>query len=196
MGAVIAGVVLSLLIIFPICYWSLRGTKRVVVKHLARDGHYTVKVAYTTEIWNPRPPRLPENTFSAHDEDMMPGRGVARYSYEAATNTVHLRWEPRDGAPQDFSGPLPARPAGKQTRKLRKAVALLIGLVVVCLGGGAAIGAIISGPSRRFAGTMVGLVGGCVAYIIFARLLTATAYFRGLRRSSRDQQIGADGEPA
>ena len=175
----------------PICRWSLRGTKRVILKRLARDGHYAVKVAYTTEIWNLRPPPLPRNTFSAHDEDMMPGRGVARYSYEAATNTVHLRWEPRDGAPQEFSGPLPARPAGKQTQKLRKAVALLIGLVVVCLGGGAAIGAVISGPSTRFAGTMVGLVGGCVAYIIFARLLTASAYFRGLRRSSTHSEIAA-----
>lgn len=191
MGAVIAGLVLALIIIFPICHWSLRGTKRVILKHLARDGHYAVKVAYTTEIWNPRPPPLPRNNFSAHDEDMMPGRGMARYSYEAATNTVHLRWEPRGGAPQDFSGPFPARPARKQTQKLRKAVVLLIGLIVVCLGSGAAIGAIISGPSTRFVGTMVGLVGGCVAYIVFARLLTVTAYFRGLRRSSPDSEIAA-----
>lgn len=96
----------------------------------------------------------------------MPGRGLARYSYEAATNTVHLRWEPRDGAPQDLSGPLPARPARERTQKLRKAIALLTGLIVVCLGTGAAIGALGSGHSNRFAGTMVGLAAGSVVYVI------------------------------
>ena len=64
MGAVIAGVVLSLLIIFAICHWSLRGAKRVILKHVARDGHYAVKVAYTAEIWNPGP-RLSLGTLSA-----------------------------------------------------------------------------------------------------------------------------------
>ncbi len=38
---------------------------------------------------------------------------------------------------------------------------------------------------------MVGPAGGCLAYVIFARLLTATVYFRNLRRSSTEPHIEA-----
>jgi hypothetical protein len=167
------------------------ATKRVILRHLARDGEYTVKVGYAAAIWNPQPPPFAENTYSPHDEDMMPGRGRATYSYDTATRTVHLRWEPRDGTPQDFTGPLPDTPVREQTQRLPQALALLMGLIVVCLGGGAAIGAAVSAPSARFAGTMVGVGGGCVAYVIVARVLTASAYFRRFRRSGGRPEGGS-----
>lgn len=186
MGAFIAGVVLGLLIIPIISHRALRGSRRVIVKHLLRDGDYSVKVGYGTAIWNPQAPPFPKNSFSGHDEDLMPGRGLARYSYDESAATIHLRWEPRDGHPQDFAGQLPAMASRQQSQKAHRAIAFVIGLMVVCFGGGAAIGAIISGASTRFAGAMIGMGAGCVVYVISARLLTATAYFRNLRRPSSD----------
>jgi hypothetical protein len=75
------GVVLWAAFVGAISHRTMRSTKRVILKHLARDGEYVIRVGYAVNIWNPQQSHLPKSLFSgAYDQEMAPGRGIARYS--------------------------------------------------------------------------------------------------------------------
>jgi hypothetical protein len=149
-----------------------------VMSRLRRNGTYVVKVGPFTNVWTPEPPVAPHFPMGF---TQMPGRGTLTYSTEREPETVRLHWQPKNGAPHDWIGPAPIVASANFRRRNRRSVAVAVGVSVVLVAMGAAIGA-ADGSTKS------GLVGGVALAYVAGICIWAGGLSRAFRGALTDRK--------
>lgn len=167
-----------------------RHTKAAwVVRHLERNGTYTVRVGPFTSIWTPERPssdvRLP---MGFHQ---MPGRGVLTYSLGPDSETVRLVWRSKAGSQREWIGPVPVVATVDYQSAMHRGKITALLLVVVLAAGGAVLGTITGS-------ILAGLAGGLVAGYFVGSTVVGGRQMEAFRSAYelRRKQAGPGPSPA
>lgn len=176
----------SLIYVGVILTWALRRARRNspswIVRQLQEKGTVKVGVRYAGGTWNP-------------SKDSVEGRvwirGQATYTLDDA-GIVHLRIEPKKGAEQTFSGPIPqslVHPSEKSLRVRKRVRALLLGYLAFIVIGFFVGFAVAGGPALHR--LIAGLIGMAVAIILAWFLVTVLRVWLSIRSLAKQKETAS-----
>jgi hypothetical protein len=179
--ALIVIVCIALIYCVALLAWAFHKVKRNypkwIVPQLQKKGSVRVGVRNTGGTWNPARPTVAGRVFAS---------GKATYTLDEG-GIVHLHVRPKKGPEHDFSGPLPdvhESPRAERIRMVRRLVSVAF---VATLGGGFAIGYLVSGGAAGSKLTW-GLLGLGVAWSVVwlgMLIVRVTHSIRSVRRDSQ-----------
>lgn len=151
-----------------------RSGQNCIVAQLRKRGSFEVAVKSAGAAWDP----------SGSGKRVF-GRGLATYTLDES-GTVHLRWQPRQGAERTYVGPIPDPPAPKMRRLLRFALAGYLALLVL----GFLLGFLTSSGSvgTRLLWACGGLAVAMIAVVVAVHVILVAKSVTSLRTGSRSDQ--------
>jgi hypothetical protein len=156
-----------------------------VVRHLRRQGTWTVSLGPFTNVWTPERPRPNSLAMGFYQ---MPGRGTLSYSLEPDQETVRMQWQPKHGSPRVWVGPVPVVATADFQSDSHRGIVVSGVTFAVIVGLGAVAGAV---GGSFLGGLAAGIVAGYfVAATVWAArkqnaFLSAQQRLRGSQQSDR-----------